>query len=130
MSERRAIETADAPRAIGPYSQAICAPPGELVFCAGQIALDPRSGQLVSGGIEAETRRVLQNLEAVLAAAGCTMADVVRTTIYLMDLGDFAAVNALYGERFPKTPPARSTVQVAGLPKGARVEIDAIALKR
>lgn len=124
MAER-AISTDRAPRAIGPYSQAIVA--GDLLFLSGQIPLDPATGELVSGGIEIQTRRVMQNLAAVLQAAGSSFAEVVRTTIFLADLGDFAAVNAVYAEFFPGTPPARSTVQVAALPRGARVEIDAIA---
>jgi 2-iminobutanoate/2-iminopropanoate deaminase len=124
MAER-AISTDRAPRAIGPYSQAIAA--GELLFLSGQIPLDPATGELVSGGIEIQTRRVMQNLAAVLEAAGSSFEEVVRTTIFLADLGDFAAVNAVYAEFFPGTPPARSTVQVAALPRGARVEIDAIA---
>jgi len=124
MAER-AIATERAPRAIGPYSQAIVA--GDLLFLSGQIPLDPQTGELVSGTIEAETNRVMQNLGAVLAAAGASYEDVVKTTIYLVDLGDFAAVNEVYGGFFPGVPPARATVQVAALPRGARVEIEAIA---
>lgn len=127
---RAAVSTDEAPKAIGPYSQAIRA--GGLLFCSGQVALDPSSGQMVQGGIEAETRRVLANLTAVLAAGGATWADVVKTTIFLTDLGHFSIVNALYGEVLTgpsaAAPPARATVQVAALPKGALVEIDAIAL--
>jgi 2-iminobutanoate/2-iminopropanoate deaminase len=119
------IATKDAPAAIGPYSQAIRS--GGLVFLSGQIPLDPATGALVQDTIEVETERVLENVAAVLAAAGCSFADVVKTTIYLTDLGDFAAVNEVYGKRFTGTPPARATVQVTALPKGARVEIDAIA---
>ena len=122
---KQAIKTERAPAAIGPYSQAVRS--GELVFLSGQIPLDPATGELVSGGIEAETRRVLDNLRAVLAAAGCSFQDVVKTTIYLTDLADFAAVNAVYGSYFSGDPPARATLQVTALPKGARVEIDAIA---
>lgn len=122
--KRRVIESSAAPAAIGPYSQAIQS--GKLLFLSGQIALDGE-GQLVTGGIEAETRRVLQNLEAVLAAGGATVADVVKTTVYLVDLADFGAVNALYADCFGASRPARATVQVAALPKGALVEIDAIA---
>jgi 2-iminobutanoate/2-iminopropanoate deaminase len=122
-----AIATDRAPAAIGPYSQAVRA--GDFVFTSGQIALDPATGELVGGGVEQETRRVLDNLSAVLAAAGAGWADVVKTTIYLADLGDFALVNKLYGERVgPGVMPARSTVQVAKLPRGAAVEIDAVAL--
>lgn len=120
-----AVATGAAPRAIGPYSQAVrCGP---LVFCSGQIGLDPATGALVTGGVEAETARVLENLRAVLAAAGLTPAAVLRTTIYLVDLADFAAVNAVYERLFTPPYPARSTVGVAALPRGARVEIDAIA---
>ena len=121
----KAISTADAPAAIGPYSQAIHA--GDLVFLSGQVPIDPKTGELVSGDIAAQTERVLDNLGAVLAAAGCGFGDVVKTTIYLVDLGDFQAVNQTYAKRFTAAPPARATVQVSALPKGARVEIDAIA---
>ncbi len=120
-----AIATTDAPAAIGPYSQAVRS--GDLVFLSGQIPLDPKTGALVQDTITVETERVLENVAAVLAAAGCTFADVLKTTIYLTDLGDFAAVNEAYGKRFTGTPPARATVQVTALPKGARVEIDAVA---
>ncbi|APR85957.1 Endoribonuclease L-PSP [Minicystis rosea] len=123
---KTAIVTDQAPAAIGPYSQAVRL--GELVFTSGQIALDPKTGELVSGGIEAQTKQVLDNLEAVLAAAGCSWGDVLRTTIYLADMNDFATVNRLYGERVAGgVMPARSTVQAAKLPRGAAVEIDAIA---
>jgi len=122
---KQAIKTERAPAAIGPYSQAVQS--GDLVFLSGQIPLDPASGELVSGDIEAQARRVLDNLRAVLAAAGCSFQDVVKTTIYLVDLADFAAVNAVYASYFSGDPPARATLQVAALPKGARVEIDAIA---
>jgi 2-iminobutanoate/2-iminopropanoate deaminase len=122
------ISTKDAPAAIGPYSQGVRA--GELVFLSGQIPLDPATGQLVAGDITAQTRRVMENLGAVLAAAGCTFDDVVRTTVYLVDLAHFAKVNDAYGS-YLKTPfPARATVQVAALPKGAQVEIDAVAVRR
>ena len=123
-----AVNTAAAPAPVGPYNQAVQA--GGLLFCSGQIALDPLSGALVGDGdVEAETRQVLSNLEAVLAAAGATPAQVVRTTVYLVDLGDFAAVNALYAATFSgAVAPARACVEVAALPKGARVEIDCIAL--
>jgi 2-iminobutanoate/2-iminopropanoate deaminase len=121
----KAISTDGAPAAIGPYSQAIRS--GDLVFLSGQIPLDPKSGELVSGDITAETERVLDNLAAVLEASGCSFADVVKTTIYLVDLGDFQVVNQAYAKRFASSPPARATVQVSALPKGARVEIDAIA---
>ncbi len=121
------VTTDRAPAAIGPYSQATRA--GDFVFCSGQIPIDPKTGEMVSGGIEAETKQALANLGEVLAAAGATWSDVVRTTIYLVDLGDFAVVNRIYAETLGSAlpPPARATVQVAALPKGAAVEIDAIA---
>ncbi|MCC6746484.1 MAG: RidA family protein [Deltaproteobacteria bacterium] len=122
---RQSIQSPAAPAAIGPYSQAIRC--GNLVFCSGQIPLDPVTGELLKGTLEQEVGRVMRNLEAVLGAAGSRLAQVVRTTIYLTDLADFAAVNAAYATFFEGTPPARTTIQVAGLPKGARVEIDAIA---
>jgi 2-iminobutanoate/2-iminopropanoate deaminase len=120
------IATKSAPAAIGPYSQAVRA--ANMVFLSGQIPLDPATGAMVEGDIRAQTERVMTNLGAVLEAAGLSFANVARTTIYLTDLGDFAAVNEVYGKRFPENPPARATVQVAALPKGARVEIDAIAV--
>lgn len=126
--EREVIKTADAPAAIGPYSQAIAVRGQRTVYCSGQIALDPKSGQLLDGDVVAQTRRVLDNLAGVLAAASMTFDNVVKTTIFLADMGDFAAVNEVYAERFRDAPPARSTVQAAGLPRGARVEIDAIAV--
>ncbi len=122
------VNSLSAPAAIGPYSQAIDA--GDFVFLSGQVPIDPKTGELVPGDIEAQTERVLDNLAAVLEAAGCSFADVVKTTIYLMDLGDFQTVNATYAKRFSSAPPARATVQVSALPKGSRVEIDAIAKKR
>ena len=127
-SALRSIQTAAAPEPVGPYNQAVAA--GGLLFCSGQIALDPGSGAMVGGGdVEAETRQVLANLRAVLAAAGCGPEQVVRTTVFLTDLADFAAVNAIYAETFGAgVSPARACVQVAALPKGASVEIDAIAL--
>lgn len=126
-----AVSSKNAPAAIGPYSQAIRSKCGEMIFLSGQVPLDPATGELVGGDIVAMTERVLDNLGAVLEAAGCTFANVVRTTIYLVDLGDFAVVNAAYAKRFAegKPFPARATVQVAALPKGARVEIDAIAMR-
>jgi 2-iminobutanoate/2-iminopropanoate deaminase len=127
MSEAKTIVRTDhAPAAIGPYSQAVRA--GGFVFLSGQIPLDPATGEMIDGPIEAQTERVMKNLEAVLAAAGSSFDRVVRATIYLVDLGDFAKVNAIYGARFPNDPPARATVQVAALPRGARVEIDLVAL--
>jgi 2-iminobutanoate/2-iminopropanoate deaminase len=126
VSDRETIRTDAAPAAIGPYSQAAAA--GGFVFTAGQIGLDPATGQLVDGGIEVQTRRVMANLGAVLAAAELTFADVVKTTIFLIDMNDFGAMNAIYGESFAgAAPPARSTVAVSALPRGARVEIEAIA---
>ena len=122
------ISTKEAPAAIGPYSQAVRA--GPLVFLSGQVALDPATGQLVAGDVVAQTDQVMTNLGAVLAAAGCGFADVVRTTIYLVDMADFARVNEAYGRFFEPPYPARATVQVSALPRGARVEIDAIALAR
>ena len=120
-----AIVTTDkAPKAIGPYSQAVIA--GDLIFTSGQIALDPNTQQMVQGDIRAQTERVMDNL----AAAGVGFDKVVKATIFVADLNDFAAVNEIYGKRFPKDPPARSTVQVAALPKGARVEIELIATRR
>jgi 2-iminobutanoate/2-iminopropanoate deaminase len=124
---RRRIATDAAPAAIGPYSQAISA--DKLVFCSGQVGLDPQSGELVSGGIEAEARRALQNLAAVLDAAGVGPADVVKTTVFLTDINDFAALNEVYAAFFPDPPPARSTFAVAALPKEARVEIEAVAVR-
>lgn len=122
---RQAIATSGAPAAIGPYSQAIAI--DGLLFCSGQLGLDPASGTLVEGGVQAQTERSMQNLTAVLAEAGLAWTDVVKTTIFLADMADFAAVNAVYGGFMPEPPPARSTVQVAGLPKGGLVEIEAIA---
>ena len=120
------IETPLAPAAIGPYSQAIQA--GSLVFLSGQIPLDPHTGEMVAGGIEAQTRQVMSNLGEVLKAAGLDFDSLVKTTIYLVDLGDFATVNRIYGAFFAEMPPARATVQVARLPKDVKVEIDAIAV--
>jgi 2-iminobutanoate/2-iminopropanoate deaminase len=119
------VSTTDAPAAIGPYSQAIRA--GELLFISGQIPLDPQTGQLVGGGIDSQTRRVLQNLSAILSAAGLSMASVVKTTVYLVDMADFAEMNAVYATFVQAPPPARATVQVARLPRDARVEIDLVA---
>jgi 2-iminobutanoate/2-iminopropanoate deaminase len=120
------ISTKDAPAAIGPYSQGVRS--ANLVFLSGQIPLDPATGQLVQGDITAQTERVMKNLDAVLRAAGGEFANVVRCTIYLTNLADFTVVNEIYGRAFPRNPPARATVQVAALPKGANVEIDAIAV--
>ena len=122
---KEAISSAGAPKAIGPYSQAVRS--GQLLFLSGQVALDPATGQMVEGGIAEQTRRVFENLAAVLAAAGRSFADVVRTTVFLADMNDFVAMNEIYGQYFKEPYPARATVQVARLPKDARVEIDLIA---
>jgi 2-iminobutanoate/2-iminopropanoate deaminase len=125
---KQAIDSQDAPKAIGPYSPAVRA--GSLLFVSGQVPIDPSTGNLVDGDIAAQTRRVLDNLGALLTAGGLTFGDVVRTTIFLADMGDFARVNEVYGTYFSEPFPARATVQVARLPKDARVEIDAIAQYR
>lgn len=125
---KTAIATASAPAAIGPYSQAVRS--GDLLFCSGQVGFDPASGNVVEGGIEAQTKQVLANIHAVLQAAGLNFADVVKTTVFLKDMGDFAAVNALYAGAFAPqgvVAPARSTVEVARLPKDGLVEIEVIA---
>jgi 2-iminobutanoate/2-iminopropanoate deaminase len=122
---KQAISSPDAPKAIGPYSQAVRA--GQLLFVSGQVPLDPATGQIVNGDIAAQARRVFENLAAVLKAGGRSFADVVRTTVFLADMNDFAAVNEVYGQHFSEPYPARATVQVARLPKDARVEIDVIA---
>jgi 2-iminobutanoate/2-iminopropanoate deaminase len=125
--QRERISTTDAPGAIGPYSQAIVT--GNFVFCSGQVPLEPASGALVEGDVRAQTRRALENLSGVLNAAGSSLAQVVKTTVFLVSMSDFAAMNEVYAELFPGDPPARSTIAVAELPKGARVEIEAIALR-
>ena len=122
---RQAISTPSAPLAIGPYSQAIRA--GSLLFVSGQIALDPETGKMIDGDLEAQTHRVLKNLGAILEAAGASFANVVRTTVYLADMNDFPAMNEIYATYFPSPAPARATVQAARLPRDARVEIDLIA---
>jgi len=124
----RTVSTDKAPKAIGPYSQAIAA--GDLIFVSGQIPLDPQTQQMVQGDVRAQTERVMENLSAILSAGGVGFGDVVKASIFLVDLNDFAVVNEVYGKRFPSAPPARSTVQVAALPKGARVEIDVIATRK
>jgi len=128
-TSRETITTAEAPRAIGPYSQGIVIrAAGGLVFCSGQIPLDPVTGEMVGAGdVRVQTERVLRNLDAVLTAAGASLRAVVKTTIFLADLQDFGAVNDVYARFFPENPPARSTVEVSGLPKGALVEIEAVA---
>lgn len=125
---KRAVQSPGAPKAIGPYSQAIEARGARTLWLSGQVALDPTTGELVPGDTAAQAERVLDNLGAVLAAAGAGFEHVVKCTIYLVDLDDFAKVNAVYGKRFAGDPPARATVQVAALPRGARVEIDAVAV--
>jgi 2-iminobutanoate/2-iminopropanoate deaminase len=127
MNDKRALATEAAPAAIGPYSQAVVS--GNLIFLSGQIPLDPDRGKLLEGTIEDETRRVLKNLEEVLKVEGLTLNAIVRTTVYLTDLADFPRVNQTYAEFFTEPFPARATVQVAALPRGARVEIDAIAVR-
>jgi 2-iminobutanoate/2-iminopropanoate deaminase len=122
---KKIISTNEAPGAIGPYSQAVRY--GSFLFCSGQIPLDPKSGQIISGDIAAQTRRVLDNIAAVLRAEGLIFDNVVKTTIFLTDLGDFQTVNEVYSSYFKQSPPARSTVQVSALPRGAKIEIDAIA---
>jgi 2-iminobutanoate/2-iminopropanoate deaminase len=124
---RQAVATTAAPGAVGPYSQAIAS--GPFVFCSGQLGLDPATGEMVEGGVEAQAERALRNLTAVLDAAGASWADVVKTTIFLADIDDFAAINAIYVQHMPDPPPARSTFAVGALPKGARIEIEAIAHK-
>jgi 2-iminobutanoate/2-iminopropanoate deaminase len=124
---RQPVSTSGAPAAIGPYSQGIAS--ADLVFCSGQLGLDPTTGELASG-VEAQAERALRNLAAVLDAAGCSWGDVVKTTIYLADIGDFGAVNGVYARSMPDPPPARSTFAVGALPKGGLIEIDAIARRR
>jgi len=124
----QSVHTDEAPKAIGPYSQAIVA--GDSVYCAGQLAFDPATGQLVEGDIAAQTARVLANLSAVLRAAGSDLSHVVKTTVFLADLGDFAAMNEAYASAFGGHRPARSTIEVGKLPRGARIEIECIAVRR
>jgi 2-iminobutanoate/2-iminopropanoate deaminase len=125
---RKVIHSEGAPKAIGPYSQAIETRGARTLYCSGQIALDPATMTVVPGDVGAQTERVMKNLEAVLSAAGFGFAQVVRCTIYLVDMNDFAVVNEVYGRYFPANPPARATVAVQGLPRGVRVEIDAVAV--
>lgn len=127
---KRVISTPNAPAAIGPYSQAVAFTPREMVYLSGQIPLDPVSMELIEGDVSAQTAQVMKNLAAVLDAAGCSFDDVVKTTIFLADMNDFAAVNAVYATHFAGEPPARATVEVSRLPKDVRVEIEAIAIKR
>jgi len=123
---RKTITTDNAPRALGPYSQAVLA--NGFAFLSGQIPLDPSTGQLIEGDIEAQTARVLGNLKAVLEACGCSLSQVVKTTVYLKDMGEFARMNEVYARYFPANPPARATVEAARLPRDVRVEIDCIAV--
>jgi len=127
MSAKNVIKTDNAPKAIGPYSQAVEA--NGFVFVSGQIPLDPKTGNLVTGDIREQTKRVMENGKAILAAAGCAMSDVVKSTIYLKNMGDFAKVNEIYGDYFPVDPPTRATVEVSRLPKDVAVEMDFIAMK-
>jgi 2-iminobutanoate/2-iminopropanoate deaminase len=122
---KKIISTSEAPAAIGPYSQAIRS--GDFLFCSGQIPLDPKNGQMVSDDITPQTRRVMDNISGLLKSEGLSLADVLKTTIFLTDLGNFQTVNEIYGSYFTNEPPARSTVQVSALPKGAKVEIEVIA---
>ena len=124
----KTVATDKAPQAIGPYSQAVQA--GGFLFCSGQIPLDPATGELKGSGIGEQTEQVLDNIAAILGAAGLTFADVVKTTIFLVDLSHFATVNEVYGRRFAAAPPARSTLEVSGLPRGALVEIEVVAVRR
>lgn len=124
---KKVISAANAPAAIGPYSHAIST--GDFLFTSGQIALDPKTGALAGQSIEEQTEQVLCNLEAVLAASGMTFENVIKTTVFLTDLSDFSVVNGIYATRFPSNPPARSCVQVAGLPGGSKIEIELIAHK-
>jgi 2-iminobutanoate/2-iminopropanoate deaminase len=130
MSLQRPVQVAGAPAAIGPYSQAqvVDLGPHRMVWTAGQVGLDPASGELVAGGITEQTGRVLENLSAVLAGAGLDFGHVVKTTVYLADMADFQAMNAVYGRAFPLAPPARTTIAAAGLPRNARVEIEVVAV--
>ena len=125
---RKVIHSDDAPKAIGPYSQAVQVDAGKMTFFSGQIPLDPKTGDMIQGDVVAQTERVMENLKAVLAAAGLDFSHVVRCTIFLADMNDFARVNEVYGRYFKEAPPSRATVQVAALPRGSRVEIDAIAV--
>ena len=125
---KRAVETTNAPKAIGPYSQAIVA--NGFVYTAGQVGADPKTGTLVEGGIEAQTEQVLKNIETVLKAAGSSMDDVVKTTVFLADMNDFGKMNEIYAKRFKAPFPARSTIQAARLPRDAKIEIEAVAVVR
>ncbi|ACY47712.1 RidA family protein [Rhodothermus marinus] len=128
MPERTIIKTPRAPAAIGPYSQAVLV--GDTLYCSGQIAIDPKTGSLITDSIERETEQVLENLGAVLRAAGMDYKDVVRCTVYMTDINDYAQINEVYSRYFNESPPAREAVQVAALPRGARVEISCIAVRQ
>jgi len=128
QKRRETIKTPNAPAAIGPYSQAIKTTAGKMIFTAGQIPLDPATGRLIEGDISTQTRRALENVKAILDAAGAKLENVVKTTVFMADLGEFAAMNEVYGEYFPVNPPARSTIEVKALPRGAKVEIETIAI--
>lgn len=125
---KETIKTSTAPGAIGPYSQAVKISCGEMIFIAGQVPLDPATGQMVQGDIKVQTRRVMENIRNVLAAAGANLDDVVKTTVFMCNLGEFQVMNEVYGEYFASNPPARSTVEVKALPRGAQVEIEAVAI--
>jgi 2-iminobutanoate/2-iminopropanoate deaminase len=125
---RKVIHSDNAPKAIGPYSQAVQVDAGKMTFFSGQIPLDPATGEMIQGDVVAQTERVMENMKAVLLAAGLDFSHVVRCTIFLADMNDFARVNEVYGRYFKESPPSRATVQVAALPRGSRVEIDAIAV--
>jgi 2-iminobutanoate/2-iminopropanoate deaminase len=125
---RKVVHSDNAPKAIGPYSQAVQVDAGKMTFLSGQIPLDPKTMEMVQGDVVAQTEQVMKNLEAVLKASGLDFSHVVRCTIFLTDLADFTRVNEVYGRYFPSAPPARATVQVAALPRGSKVEIDAIAV--
>jgi 2-iminobutanoate/2-iminopropanoate deaminase len=127
MMQQKVVSTKAAPGAIGPYNQAIIAQ-GRFIFTAGQIAIQPASGELLAGDTAQQTRQALENLKAILEAAGATFSSVVKTTVFLKDMNDFASMNAVYGTYFPDAPPARSAIEVARLPKDARVEIEAVAV--
>jgi 2-iminobutanoate/2-iminopropanoate deaminase len=125
-SEKKIVRPENGPKAIGPYSLGVQA--GHLVFTAGQIGIIPATGEIIEGGVEAETRQALENVKAILEAAGTSLANVVKTTVFLHDINDFKKMNAIYGPFFPENPPARSAIQVAALPRGAAVEIESVAL--
>lgn len=125
-SEKKIVCPENGPKAIGPYSLGVQA--GHLVFTAGQIGIIPATGEIIDGGVEAETRQALENVKAILEAAGTSLANVVKTTVFLRDINDFNKMNAIYGPFFPENPPARSAIQVAALPRGAAVEIESVAL--